>query len=61
MKLKILNEELKKLYGEEVEIEVDSDCIPKDVFWRRRLRDSKIDGCVEIINDKPKARKKGSK
>jgi len=27
--------------------------IPADLFWRRRLADSKIDNCVEIVEDKP--------
>lgn len=26
--------------------------IPKDQYWRNRLKDSKIDNCIEIIKEK---------
>ena len=34
--------------GEEIKIPVDQHGTPKDKYWRKRLRDSKIDKCIEI-------------
>lgn len=36
--------------GDIVEIEVDKNCIPLDRFWRNRLKDAEIDGCVELVS-----------
>lgn len=33
------------------DIEVDSNNTPKEKFWRDRLKDAKIDDCVEIVTD----------
>ena len=55
MQIKILkkfyyvNRELK--VGEIVEIKDDSKGNPLNPFWRNRLKDSKIDNCVEIVKD----------
>jgi len=35
--------------GEVVVIKADENGTPLDQYWRRRLRDSKHDGCVELI------------
>ena len=44
--------------GREVTIECDSSGVPLEKFWRRRLRDAKIDNCVEVIkSSKPKQEK----
>lgn len=40
--------------GEEVLIDVDANDIPLDKNWRRRLRDSAIDGNIEIVDTKTK-------
>ena len=55
MKLKI-NQDIK--YKSEVfkkdsviEIDGDSNNTPLDSFWRRRLDDSRIDGCVEVVKE----------
>ena len=49
MKLK-LNMPLRGLpAGHEIEVETDKEGIPLDKFWRRRLRDSEIDNCVEKV------------
>ncbi len=40
--------------GDIITVEVDSNSIPLDQFWRRRLKDSKIDNCVEIVNNNNK-------
>jgi hypothetical protein len=34
--------------GEVVEV-LGVDGVPLDVFWQRRLRDSAIDGCCELV------------
>lgn len=46
MKLKINNV---PGYSGTVEIKTDKNDVPLDRFWRRRLKESKIDNCVEII------------
>ena len=38
--------------GKVIQIEVKGNGSPKDKHWRRRLRDAKIDGCVEIVEEK---------
>ena len=35
--------------GKIITVSVDQNGIPFDKNWRKRLRDSKIDGCVEIV------------
>lgn len=35
-----------------IELLVDENNIPLDLYWRRRLKDSKIDNCVEIVGSK---------
>lgn len=34
--------------GEQIKIPVDQHGTPRDKYWRKRLRDSKIDNCIEI-------------
>ena len=46
-------------HGETITLDSDNNGIPLDKFWRRRLADSKIDGCVEVV--KPSAKKPKSK
>jgi len=64
-KIKIKNNSsivLEKLKpGNEKTIEVDRNGIPLENFWRRRLKDSKIDGCIEIIKDENSTTKKETK
>ena len=40
--------------GDKKEIEVDDNNVPKDQQWRRRLKDAKVDGCVELMKTKKK-------
>ncbi len=48
--IKVLTEGIPGYYvGQEVRVEVDHEGTPLDVFWRRRLRDSAIDGCCELV------------
>jgi len=46
--------------GQEKIIEVDNNNVPKDINWRKRVRDSAIDGCVELkpIKKVKKSKKK---
>lgn len=48
----------KKLKGVVIEVEADRDLIPLDKFWRKRLKDSAIDNCVEIIKQNSTKSKK---
>ncbi len=38
--------------GQEITID-DEDGIPTSYFWRRRLKDAKIDNSIEIVQNKP--------
>ena len=54
MKLK-LNQDLstpkgKLLKGAIINLECDVNKIPLDIFWRKRLKDSAIDNCVEVVS-----------
>jgi hypothetical protein len=56
MKLK-LNQNLstpkgKLLKGAIISLECDAKKIPLEIFWRKRLKDSAIDNCVEIVLEK---------
>jgi len=35
--------------GRTVTVQTDASGVPLEKFWRRRLRDAKIDNCVEVI------------
>lgn len=52
LKLKVNNEALKLMYGAEIEIDVSKTGVPLTRYWRNRLRDAKIDNCVEVVEDK---------
>ena len=43
--------------GDIVTVETVAPGVPKDIYWRRRLKDAAIDGCVVL----PKPAKKKSK
>ena len=55
MKITIRNDSKVRLHGlrpgDTRKIDVDRKGIPLDLSWRRRLRDSKIDGAITIVND----------
>lgn len=57
MKLKINNI---SGYNGIIEIETDSEGTPLSLFWRKRLQDSKLDKCVEIILPSAPKLKKGA-
>ncbi len=52
VKLKINIPMLGMRTGDEAVIDTDKNGIPLDKFWRRRLKDSQIDGCVEVVVEK---------
>ena len=37
--------------GQVVKVPADERGIPLDLHWRRRLKDSEIDGCIEVVVD----------
>lgn len=49
-----------KKKGDRVVVEVDNNGTPFDLFWFKRLRDSKIDNCVSIVTEE-KTKKSGGK
>lgn len=48
----INNPALIKRFGSSLEIEVDENGTPIDRYWRNRVRDSAIDGCITIAGVK---------
>ena len=51
MKLKLNANLMGFKAGQIVEID-DRDGQPKDLYWRKRLRDAKSDNCVELVSSK---------
>jgi hypothetical protein len=50
-----LNTDLRgKKAGSIVRIKTDTNGVPLDHYWRNRLKDSKIDNCVELLPSKKK-------
>ena len=47
--------------GGSIVCKVDKNGIPTDKNWRKRLRDSKIDGCVEVVTATQAKSKKETK
>lgn len=59
MKLKINQDMAGYKAGRTINISVDINNVPLDLFWRRRLKDAKTDNCVEVIKpSKSKLEKK---
>ena len=58
MKIKILNKSIHDINGlpggKTTEIETDKEGTPLDFNWRRRMRDAKIDGLIEIVKSEKK-------
>ena len=40
--------------GALVPIKVDANGVPVEQYWRGRLNDAKLDGCVELVETKKK-------
>ncbi len=58
MKLRVLKTMGKYKKDMIVTVEVGMDGLPDDTFWRRRLQDSVLDGCVEVVQDTPAPKKR---
>ena len=46
--------------GETITLEADKDGNPKghkNLYWRKRLRDAAVDGCVQVVTGKSTKRK----
>ena len=39
--------------GSVVALDADANGVPLDRYWRNRLKDSAIDGCVSVVGDEP--------
>lgn len=53
IKLKVKKSVGIKKAGEIVEVQTCENGVPLDKFWRDRLKDSEIDGCIEVVKDEP--------
>ena len=56
MKLKIKVPLMGHKAGDMIVVE-DNNGVPKNKYWRNRLADSAIDGCVEIVDNQKKSTK----
>ena len=56
MKLKLNVPLMGRKAGDIIAVE-DSNGVPRDKYWRNRLADSAIDGCVEIVDNRKKSTK----
>ena len=60
-KYKVLKDLGIKKAGSIVELEIGKDGLPVNTFWRKRLLDSKKDGCLEEIKKERKIMESESK
>ena len=37
--------------GQTVTVQTDRANVPLDRFWRRRMKDAKIDNCLQVVNN----------
>ena len=58
IKLKLNVDLEKKKAGTILSLETDAEGNILNSFWSRRLKDSAIDGCVEIVNETKKSKKR---
>lgn len=58
IKLRLNTDLLGHKSGAIIKIESDSKGDPLDSFWARRLKDSVLDGCVEVVTETKKPNKK---
>ena len=57
MKIKLNTAMKSYAKGQEITIG-DENGVPIDPFWRRRLKDAKIDNSIEIVQTKPETKPK---
>lgn len=43
--------------GDVVKLDTVAPGVPKDIYWRRRIRDAKTDGCIKVLKPAKKNRK----
>ena len=62
LKLKINADGLAKgiKKGDVITIDVDEHNTPFDFFWFRRLRDSRLDNCVQIVEERKESKRSKS-
>lgn len=58
MKLKLYADLNGHKKGDIIEVK-EKNGYPVDIYWKRRLRDAKTDGCVEIYKEAKSYKKKG--
>lgn len=58
IKLKLNTDLGGKKKGAIVTVEIDSNRVITDKYWRRRLEDAVLDGCVEIVKNESKGDKR---
>jgi len=52
MKLKMNAAYLQRKFGDQITVKTDGRGIPLDKYWRLKLKDSKIDRCIEVLSKK---------
>lgn len=57
MELKIVHGFVNHADGDIIRLEEVAPGVPRDEYWVRRLKDAKIDGCVEVHKAEKKRRK----
>ena len=57
LQLRILHGFVNHKPGDIVTVATVDDGEPRDLYWRRRLKDSAIDGCVEVVKPNSKSKK----
>jgi hypothetical protein len=60
MKLEIIHGFVNHKNGDIVTLPTVAKGVPKDLYWRRRIKDAEIDGCVKIVEDAPAPKKRKS-
>lgn len=53
--VKVMKPLLNKKPGEILNLELDRDGVVVDRYWRERLEDSRIDGCLEVQKQNPES------
>lgn len=48
--IRIKNEALQKIYGEKIIVNARGGK-PIEKYWRNRIRDAELDGCVEVVKE----------
>lgn len=57
MSIEIVHGFVDYVAGDIVKVETVAPGVPKDIYWRRRLRDAVKDGCVKLPKTASKKRK----